>query len=164
MHIRIIPCRLSVPSIVAWRTNKQKKDKKNDKLYGSDPFYGAGADKPLQKADFAMKQTNICRLSGDIMKSSTLFCTTLYRWCNHHHHQFNNHITVKPSILAALNFDGNSYEIILVPLILAFLLAEQLVIQYTKLLVEYLRPVIFTNLLRSWNLRNKGHKNCTTNA
>ena len=30
-------------------------------------MYGAGAEKPLQKADFAMKQTNICRLSGDIM-------------------------------------------------------------------------------------------------
>jgi len=35
--------------------------------------------------------------------------------------------TVKPLILAALNFDGYSYEIILAPLILAFLLAELLV-------------------------------------
>jgi len=35
---------------------------------GPTPFYGAGAEKPLQKADFAMKQTNICRLSGDITK------------------------------------------------------------------------------------------------
>ena len=35
-------------------------------LYGSDPLYGAIAEKPLQNADFAMKQTNICRLSGDI--------------------------------------------------------------------------------------------------
>jgi len=33
---------------------------------GPTPFYGAGAEKPLQKADFDMKQTNICRLSGDI--------------------------------------------------------------------------------------------------
>jgi len=33
-------------------------------------FYGAGAEKPLQKADFSMKQTNICRLSGDIIRSS----------------------------------------------------------------------------------------------
>ena len=31
------------------------------------PMYGAGAEKPLQKAYFAMKQTNICRLSGDII-------------------------------------------------------------------------------------------------
>ena len=30
------------------------------------PFYGARAKKN-QKADFAMKQTNICRLSGDII-------------------------------------------------------------------------------------------------
>ena len=32
---------------------------------GPTPFYGARAEK-TQKADFAMKQTNICRLSGDI--------------------------------------------------------------------------------------------------
>jgi len=31
-------------------------------------FYGARAEKKTQKADFAMKQTNICRLSGDIKK------------------------------------------------------------------------------------------------
>ena len=30
------------------------------------PFYGARAEKPPKKAQFAMKQTNICRLSGDI--------------------------------------------------------------------------------------------------
>jgi len=40
----------------------------SSKYYVSPPFYGAGAEKPLQKADFAMKQTNICRLSGDITK------------------------------------------------------------------------------------------------
>ena len=34
---------------------------------GPTPVYGARAEKPLQNADFAMKQTNICRLSGDIM-------------------------------------------------------------------------------------------------
>ena len=34
---------------------------------GSAPFNGARAEKPLQDADFAMKQTNICRLSGDII-------------------------------------------------------------------------------------------------
>ena len=28
---------------------------------GPTPMYGAGAEKPLQKADFAMKQMNICR-------------------------------------------------------------------------------------------------------
>ena len=33
---------------------------------GLTPVYGARAEKPLQNADFAMKQTNICRLSGDI--------------------------------------------------------------------------------------------------
>jgi len=33
---------------------------------GPTPMYGARAEKPLQNADFAMKQTNICRLSGDI--------------------------------------------------------------------------------------------------
>jgi len=36
---------------------------------GPTPIYGAGAEKPVQKADFAMKQTNICRLSGDINDS-----------------------------------------------------------------------------------------------
>jgi len=34
---------------------------------GPTPFYGARAEKKTQKADFAMKQTNICRLSGDII-------------------------------------------------------------------------------------------------
>jgi len=33
---------------------------------GTTPVYGAGAENPLQNADFAIKQTNICRLSGDI--------------------------------------------------------------------------------------------------
>ena len=32
---------------------------------GPTPFYGARAEKN-PKSDFAMKQTNICRLSGDI--------------------------------------------------------------------------------------------------
>jgi len=39
---------------------------------GPTPVYGARAEKPLQKADFAMKQTNICRLSGDIMNLQTV--------------------------------------------------------------------------------------------
>ena len=34
---------------------------------GPTHFYGARAEK-TKKADFAMKQTNICRLSGDIRK------------------------------------------------------------------------------------------------
>ena len=34
---------------------------------GPTPFYGARAKKN-PKADFAMKQTNICRLSSDIIK------------------------------------------------------------------------------------------------
>jgi len=33
---------------------------------GPTPVYEARAEKPLQNADFAMKQTNICSLSGDI--------------------------------------------------------------------------------------------------
>ena len=35
---------------------------------GPTPFYGARAEPPppQKKADFAMKQTNICHLSGDI--------------------------------------------------------------------------------------------------
>ena len=42
---------------------------------------------------------------------------------------FYDSIAVKPLIFAVLNFSNWSYEIILVPLILAFLLAELLVIQ-----------------------------------
>ena len=34
---------------------------------GPTPFYGARVEKNTKKADFALKQTNICRLSGDIM-------------------------------------------------------------------------------------------------
>ena len=34
---------------------------------GPTPSYGARAEKPPKKVDFAMKQTNICRLSGDII-------------------------------------------------------------------------------------------------
>ena len=37
---------------------------------GPTHFYGARAEKKPEKADFAMKQTNICRLSGDIKKTS----------------------------------------------------------------------------------------------
>jgi len=33
---------------------------------GPTPVYGARAEKPPKNDDFAMKQTNICRLSGDI--------------------------------------------------------------------------------------------------
>jgi len=39
---------------------------------GPTPVYGARAEKPLQNADFAMKQTNICRLSGDITTTATV--------------------------------------------------------------------------------------------
>jgi len=42
---------------------------------GPTHFYGARAEKTPQKADFAMKQTNICRLSGDI-KKITFFITS----------------------------------------------------------------------------------------
>ena len=41
---------------------------------GPTPVYGARAEKPLQNADFAMKQTNICRLSGDIIINASDFC------------------------------------------------------------------------------------------
>jgi len=37
---------------------------------GPTPVYGARGEKLLKNADFAMKQTNICRLSGDIKNSS----------------------------------------------------------------------------------------------
>ena len=37
---------------------------------GPTAFYGARAEK-TQKADFAMKQTNTCRLSGDIKITAT---------------------------------------------------------------------------------------------
>ena len=40
---------------------------------GPTPVYGARAEKPLQNADFAMKQTNICRLSGDIITLEQTF-------------------------------------------------------------------------------------------
>ena len=39
---------------------------------GPTPFYGARAEKPTKKNDFAMKQTNICRLSGDINTTAGL--------------------------------------------------------------------------------------------
>ena len=39
------------------------------------PVYGARAEKPVQNADFAMKQTNICRLSGDISRMVQLPAT-----------------------------------------------------------------------------------------
>ena len=56
--------------------------------------------------------------------------------------------TVKPLIFAALNFGDQSNEIILAPLILAFLLAELLVIQYTKLPFEY--DDDFIGMAASW--------------
>jgi len=43
---------------------------------GPTPVYAARAEKPPKKAHFAMKQTNICRLSGDIIIE---FCAVLYR-------------------------------------------------------------------------------------
>jgi len=50
--------------------------------------------------------------------------------------------------LAALSFGDYINEIILAPLILAFLLAELLVIQYTKLLFEY--DDDFIGMAASW--------------
>ena len=44
---------------------------------GPTPCYGARAKKNPQKADFAMKQTNICRLSGDITTESMMFCRSI---------------------------------------------------------------------------------------
>ena len=42
---------------------------------GPTPIYGARAETPppQKKADFAMKQTNICRLSGDITTGNNVF-------------------------------------------------------------------------------------------
>jgi len=45
---------------------------------GPTPFDVAGAEKPLQKVDFAMKQTNICRLSGDIITHFSTHFNALY--------------------------------------------------------------------------------------
>ena len=42
---------------------------------GPTPFYAARAEKKPQKADFAMKQTNICRLSGNIKNNSRDKCS-----------------------------------------------------------------------------------------
>ena len=39
---------------------------------GPTPSYETRAEKTPQNADFAMKQTNICRLSGDINYSSCI--------------------------------------------------------------------------------------------
>jgi len=36
------------------------------------PLFTELGPKKTQKADFAMKQTNICRLSGDIMRAATV--------------------------------------------------------------------------------------------
>jgi len=91
------PSRLSVPSIVAWRTNKNRQTRPpssagsrpplpnfsgyvevdthyifHPSTIWPDPVYGAKAEKTLRNADFAMKQTNICRLSGDIKKTISL--------------------------------------------------------------------------------------------
>jgi len=48
---------------------------------GPTPVYGARAEKPPQNADFAMKQTNICRLSGDITITQiiTLYSVSIHR-------------------------------------------------------------------------------------
>ena len=83
------PSRLSVPSIVAWRTNRQKKTNSAHSSAGSRPMqpkFSGNVEveahyifhpstiwvRPLftelgpKNPDFAIKQTNICRLSGDI--------------------------------------------------------------------------------------------------
>jgi len=95
------PSRLSVPSIVAWRTKKRQ----------TRPRSSAGSRPPLpkfsgyveveahyifhqstiwvrplftelgpKKADIAMKQTNICRLSGDIIKYLIKYYLLLLTW------------------------------------------------------------------------------------
>ena len=48
-------------------TEKTLTGKKGSFYLARSLLYGARAEKPLQNADFAMKQTNICRLSGDII-------------------------------------------------------------------------------------------------
>jgi len=60
---------------------------------GPTPVYGARAEKPLQNADFAMKQTNICRLSGDIntvLRRRAVVCVhrTHIRSANYSHWRF----------------------------------------------------------------------------
>ena len=87
------PCRLSVPSIVAWRTNKKNRQKRQTRPRSSAgsrptlPKFSGYVEveahyifhrstiwvRPLftelgpKKTPFAIKQTNICRLSGDII-------------------------------------------------------------------------------------------------
>ena len=47
----------------------------------STPVYGARAEKPLQNADFAMKQTNIMSPSGDITTTAAAAAATATtRW------------------------------------------------------------------------------------
>ena len=95
------PSRLSVPSIVAWWTNKKKTDKLgllamrgvdpapqifrvcrgggtlhiSSKHYmGPTPFYGARAEK-TPKMPILPWSKRICRLSGDIKKPVITLCT-----------------------------------------------------------------------------------------
>jgi len=46
---------------------------------GPTPSYGAMAENPPKKADFAMKQTNICRLSGDSTRYAVSTKLPLFR-------------------------------------------------------------------------------------
>jgi len=107
------PSRLSVPIIVAWRTKKTKRQTRPPSSAGSRPplpkfsgyveveahyiFHpstiwvwplftevGPKSPPPKKNADFAMKQTNICRLSGDIKKQ-------IYHWRIWEEHRKNAH-------------------------------------------------------------------------
>ena len=95
------PSRLSVPSIVGWRTNKKTTRPRSfagsrallpkfsgyveveahyifhpSTIWVRPIFTELGQKKP-QKADFAMKQTNICRLSDDIKMQQSPVTSTV---------------------------------------------------------------------------------------
>ena len=72
---------------------------------GPTRVYGARAEKPLQNADFAMKQTNICRLSGDINYYTQL--TALMHFVTRHDRFRFGGQKVKVQGLGGIKFVGN---------------------------------------------------------
>ena len=67
---------------------------------GPTPVYGARAEKPLQNADFAMKQTNICRLSGDIIIGTLVVLIFCFRAFWHLQNLFSEYLQLVFRILA----------------------------------------------------------------
>ena len=65
---------------------------------GPTPVYGARAEKPLQNADFALKQTNICRLSGDAKYANARLVQVLQDF-----------LQVSSQLWMTLNAESNNY-------------------------------------------------------